>query len=148
MDTLRGFGMDREHDLSAYDAIEDSIDERGHADLPPPAIGQDERRMQVRAYNFWAGLLDQGPFPSVETLLDGQFPDFADHSVLLHFDTGIEDPAIAYLGTALASECEKQVGLNRLSDVPGRSLLSRITDHYLQFIANQAPIVSEPEFVY
>jgi hypothetical protein len=147
MDTLRGFGTEREHDLSAYDAFEDSIDERGHAELPPPAIGQDERRMQVRAYNFWAGLLGQGQYPSVETLLDGQFPDFADHSVLLHFDAGIEDPAIAYLGSALASECETSSGLNRLSDVPGRSLLSRITDHYLQIIANQAPIGFEAEFV-
>ena len=147
MDTLRGFESDREHDLSAYDAYEDSIDERGHADLPPPAVGQDERRMQVRAYNFWAGLLEQGQYPSVETLLAGQFPDFADHSVLLQFDGGIEDPAIAYLGSALASECETQRGLKRLRDVPGRSLLSRITDHYLQIIANQAPIGFEAEFV-
>jgi hypothetical protein len=30
--------------------------------------------------------------------------------------------------------------------VPGRSLLSRITDHYLQIIANQAPIGFEAEF--
>uniref|UniRef100_UPI0025FC1C64 hypothetical protein n=1 Tax=Novosphingobium sp. Chol11 TaxID=1385763 RepID=UPI0025FC1C64 len=37
--------------------------------------------------------------------------------------------------------------LKRLSDVPGRSLLSRITDHYLQIIANQAPIGFEAEFV-
>ncbi len=147
MDTLRGFGSDREHDLSAYDTFEESIDEQGHADLPPPTIGQDERRMQVRAYNFWAGLLEQGQYPAVETLLAGQFPDFADHSVLLHFDQGIEDPAITYLGSALASECESQGGLKRLRDVPGRSLLSRITDHYLQIIANQAPIGFEAEFV-
>jgi hypothetical protein len=147
MDTLRGFGTDRDYDLSADDSLEESIDEHGHADLAPPAIGQDERRMQVRAYNFWAGLLDQGQYPSVETLLAGRFPDFADHSVLLQFDQGIEDPAITYLGSALASECETKGGLKRLSDVPGRSLLSRITDHYLQIIANQAPIGFEAEFV-
>lgn len=147
MDTLRGFGSDREHELTGYDRFEESTDDQGHADLLPPIIGQDERRMQVRAYNFWAGLLGQGQYPPVDTLLDGQFPDFADHSVLLQFDRDIEDPAITYLGSALASECDTQSGLKRLRDVPGRSLLSRITDHYLQIIANQAPIGFEAEFV-
>jgi hypothetical protein len=37
--------------------------------------------------------------------------------------------------------------IERLSDVPSRSLLSRITDHYMQIIANQAPIGFEAEFV-
>jgi hypothetical protein len=34
-----------------------------------------------------------------------------------------------------------------ISDVPSRSLLSRLTDHYLQIIANRAPIGFEAEFV-
>ncbi len=154
MDTYRGIsadgpeGYDPSTDYAA-DVLgyEESIDEQGAASAPPPAIGQDERRMQVRAYNFWASLLDQGLFPSVQSLLDGQYPDFADHSVLLHFDGGIEDPAIPYLGGVLAEECDASNPLRRLSDVPGRSLLSRITDHYLQIIANQAPIGFEAEFV-
>ena len=37
--------------------------------------------------------------------------------------------------------------IEQLSDVPARSLLSRITDHYMQIIANQAPIGFEAEFV-
>ena len=35
----------------------------------------------------------------------------------------------------------------RIADVPARSLLSRLTDHYLQIIANRAPIGFEAEFV-
>ena len=153
MDTYRGFSTDSSEgdDASRYDieldGYEESIDEQGSVAAPPPPIGQDERRMQVRAYNFWASLLDQGQFPPVQSLLDGQYPDFADHSVLLHFDSGIEDPAIPFLGDVLAEECEAGSPLKRLSDVPGRSLLSRITDHYLQIIANQAPIGFEAEFV-
>lgn len=154
MDTFRGISADGIGgnepllDYGAEDAgYETSIDEQGPASAPPPPIGQDERRMQVRAYNFWASLLDQGQFPPVQSLLDGQLPDFADHSVLLHFDGGIEDPAIPFLGGVLAEECEAGSPLRRLSDVPGRSLLSRITDHYLQIIANQAPIGFEAEFV-
>ena len=41
--------------------------------------------------------------------------------------------------TALA-DLSRQMELTSLSDVPPRSLLSRITDHYLQIMANQAPI--------
>ena len=153
MDTYRGISSDGSEgqeplDLAAeYTAYEESIDEQGAVAAPPPPIGQDERRMQVRAYNFWASLLDSGQFPPVQSLLDGNMPDFADHSVLLHFDNGIEDPAIPFLGQVLADECEAGSALRRLSDIPGRSLLSRITDHYLQIIANQAPIGFEAELV-
>jgi hypothetical protein len=103
--------------------------------------------MQVRAYNYWAGLLGEHSFPPVASLLDGQYPEFADNLVLLHFDEGIEDPAIAFLGAKLAEECGTESSITRLSQVPGRSLLSRITDHYMQIIANQAPIGFEAEFV-
>ncbi len=153
MDTYRGISTDGSEgqeplDYSAdYASYEESIDEQGPVAAPPPSIGQDERRMQVRAYNFWASLLDSGQFPPVQSLLDGNLPDFADHSVLLHFDQGIEDPGIPFLGRVLADECEAGSPLRRLSDIPGRSLLSRITDHYLQIIANQAPIGFEAEFV-
>ncbi len=33
-----------------------------------------------------------------------------------------------------------------ISDVPSRSLLSRLTDHYMQIIANRAPVGFEAEF--
>ena len=71
MDTFRGIStegregqepLDYAADFTAY---EESIDEQGPVAAPPPPIGQDERRMQVRAYNFWASLLDQGQFPRV-----------------------------------------------------------------------------------
>ncbi|MEI6640814.1 MAG: hypothetical protein WCL10_02180 [Novosphingobium sp.] len=153
MDTFRGIsadgpeGQDPAAYADDYATYEESIDEQGPVAAPPPPVGQDERRMQVRAYNFWASLLDQGQFPPVQSLLDGHLPDFADHSVLLHFDQGIDDPAIPFLGQVLADECDAGSPLRRLSDIPGRSLLSRITDHYLQIIANQAPIGFEAEFV-
>ena len=38
-------------------------------------------------------------------------------------------------------------GITRVAEVPSRSLLSRLTDHYLQIIANRAPIGFEAEFV-
>ena len=64
MDTLRGnFGLpDDSNDERDWDSGEDEIDR----ELPPASIGTDERRMQVRAYNHWAGLLGDRSFPSIE----------------------------------------------------------------------------------
>ena len=146
MDTLRG-------NISGHNTSEDEgMDyDRGEdeavRELPPAAIGQDERRMQVRAYNFWASLLVDRNLPSIEDLDPQDLPDFGPHSVLIDFSSGIEDPAIVFLGEKLAAECGTTNRIERLSDVPTRSLLSRITDHHLQIIANQAPIGFEAEFV-
>lgn len=114
---------------------------------PPPVIGQDERRMQVRAYNYWASLLGKRRFPAPERLLAGEMPEFSGNAVLLHFEDGLDDPSVLALGEALAAECGGDGAIRRLSHVPGRSVLSRITDHYLQIIANEAPIGFEAEFV-
>ena len=145
MDTLRGtFGSgDYADDHREYDPAEDDIGN----EPPPSPVGQDERRMQVRAYNHWASLLDDRNFPSIEDLEPEELPDFGPYSVLLDFTSGIENPAIPYLGNKLAGECDADGDIETLDDVPARSLLSRITDHYMQILANQAPIGFEAEFV-
>ena len=138
--------------FSAHDA-EDHLDEdfveEADADLDPPPspVGQDERRMQVRAYNHWASLLGDAAFPHIEDLEPELLDDFGPYSVLLDFSTGIENPAVRFVGDELRQECDVEGPLNYLADVPPRSLLSRITDHYMQILANQAPIGFEAEFV-
>lgn len=113
----------------------------------PPAIGNDERRMHVRAYNHWVSLLDGRAYPSVEDLDPETIPDFGPRSVLLDFTGGFENPAIAWLGDELRIECGLSDDIDTVASVPPRSLLSRLTDHYLQIIANRAPIGFEAEFV-
>lgn len=110
------------------------------------AIGTDERRMHVRAYNYWASLLDGRDFPSIEDLDSADVGDFADNSLLLDFSAGAHDPVTSFIGAALRAECEIGDEVRTIADVPPRSLLSRLTDHYLQIIANRAPIGFEAEF--
>lgn len=146
MDSLRGnFGHDAAFEDNArdYDPAEDDTGR----EAPPASIGTDERRMQVRAYNHWASLLQDRNFPSVEDLNPEDLPDFGPYSVLLDFTAGIENPGIAFLGEELARECGTDADIANLDDVPSRSLLSRITDHYMQILANQAPIGFEAEFM-
>ncbi|MES2337097.1 MAG: hypothetical protein V4537_03245 [Pseudomonadota bacterium] len=139
-----------------------AIDDRGESARPDSAehehadgavsdvrvdVGGDERRMHVRAYNHWVSLLQGRAYPSIEDLDPASISDFGPHSVLLDFTQGIEDPRIAFLGRTLRDECGIEAGITQISEVPSRSLLSRLTDHYLQIIANRAPIGFEAEFV-
>jgi len=111
-----------------------------------PDIGTDERRMHVRAYNYWVSLLDGRDYPSIEDLEPGDVEDFAANSVLLDFTSGRDNPATPYIGAAIREECGLDESIKHIDQVPTRSLLSRLTDHYLQIIANRAPIGFEAEF--
>ncbi len=112
-----------------------------------PSIGTDERRMHVRAYNHWVSLLNGRPYPAVEDIGSDAASPFAPHGVLLDFRGGTDDPRIRTIGGLLREECGVDDSIRQVSDVPPRSLLSRLTDHYLQIIANRAPIGFEAEFV-
>jgi hypothetical protein len=137
MDRYGAFGQEQEPDYYTADSAVEA----------PPAIGTDERRMHVRAYNYWASLLQGRTYPSIEDLDPDSLVDFGPHSVLIDFSTGSENPSIAYLGGKLRAECNLDEDVRSVADVPSRSLISRLTDHYLQIIANKAPIGFEAEFV-
>jgi len=129
-----------EFDAAAASAVEPQDD-------TACAIGSDERRMHVRAYNYWCSLLEGRDYPSIEDLEPDSIQDFGPHSVLLDFTEGSDNPATPYIGTAVREECGIGDDIKTISDVPGRSLLSRLTDHYMQIIANRAPVGFEAEFV-
>jgi len=136
MDSYRGF----EEEAYAVQDDEPALE-------APPEIGVDERRMHVRAYNHWVSLLDGRPYPLIEDLDPANIEDFGPHSVLLDFSGNSEDPEVCFLGRALRAECGLDSNIRRISEVPARSLLSRLTDHYLQIIANSAPIGFEAEYL-
>ncbi len=142
MDNLRPFDTDDAAGTPEHEEFEENP-----AIEPPPSIGTDERRMHVRAYNYWASLLRDRAYPSIEDLDPEQIDDFGPNSVLLDFTGGIENPVIAWLGPKLREECDLEEDVEDIEDVPSRSLLSRLTDHYMQIIANQAPVGFEAEFV-
>ena len=110
------------------------------------AIGSDERRMHVRAYNYWCSLLEGRDFPSIQDLQATEIEAFSSHSVLLNFEGALNDPATPFVGEAIRAEIGVDT-IERISDVPGRSLLSRLTDHHFQIIATRAPVGFEADFV-
>ena len=147
MDSGHDFERDRIDDDGPVVAIDAEVDADSGVGDAMFDLGGDERRMHVRAYNHWVSLLKGRAYPSIEDLDPSNIADFGPNSVLLDFSQGIEDPQIAFMGTALREECGLSTSIVRISDVPSRSLLSRLTDHYLQIIANRAPIGFEAEFL-
>ena len=137
--------MDSQRDeLSGHDAgAEDGAPTRREV---ADAIGSDERRMHVRAYNYWCSLLDGRDFPSIQNLQADEIEDFSSHSVLLNFDGALNNPTTPFVGEAIRAEIGAET-IKRISDVPGRSLLSRLTDHHFQIIATRAPVGFEADFV-
>src|SRR4051794_16675878 len=92
--------------------------ESASADDVAAAIGTDERRMHVRAYNYWVSLLDGRDFPSIEDLEPSNVEDFAGNSVLLDFTCGHDNPAIPYLGAAIRDECGLDDDMRTIGEVP------------------------------
>ncbi len=116
------------------------------ADVPPALGGGRERRVSARAYNYWVSLLAGRDFPSVADLNANDIGAFRDHSILLDFTADPEQPVLRYIGKGLREESGLSTNELRPQDVPGKSLLSRLTAHYLEIIANRAPIGFEAEF--
>lgn len=106
-----------------------------------------ERRLHARAYHHWTSLLGEARFPLIRSLDPEAIGGFAANSVLLDFRGSRDDPAIAYIGTALREECGMRVRPNHIADLPERSLLARLTGHCDQILADQAPAGFEAEFV-
>src|SRR3546814_19722477 len=97
---------------------------KGEGGIVAPGVGGVwERWMQFRAYNYWASLLADRSYPSVEVLaLEGA--DFGAYSVLLDFTAGVENPGLAYIGDTLRAESRIDEDVHYISQIPGRSLLS------------------------
>jgi hypothetical protein len=116
------------------------------AESPPPVIGGHERRMHVRAYEYWLSLLNGRPFPGIQDLEPGNISEFSQNSVLLDFSRSVENPTVTYIGRTLREEAGVLYGIKSIADVPPRSLLSRLTDQCLQAVANKVPVGFEAEF--
>ena len=105
--------------------------------------------MQVRAYNHWASLLDDRNFPSIEDLEPDEPARFRPLQRAARLHRGHREPRhpLPRRQAGRANAASATTSSPRCADVPSRSLLTRITDHYMQILANQAPIGFEAEFV-
>lgn len=112
----------------------------------PQASAGMERRMNIRAFDYWESLLDGRDFPSVGDLDPEAIAPFREHSLLIDFTNGYEAPVLRYVGSHLRAEASLANREIDPNDVPAGTLLSRLTNHYLEILANRSPIGFEAEY--
>ena len=142
MGTLGGETWGRPGGASSSRVDPDEVDHE-----PPVNVGQQERRLQVRAYNFWTSLLGDRALPAFADIGAPESRDFAPYSIILDFSGDTDDAAITFLGERIAEQCAGAARIERLSDVPVQSLLACIAERCPQIRNSGAPIGFEAEHV-
>lgn len=113
----------------------------------PPQVGCDERRLQMRALGDWTGAATESVPPSLAAMQRVTGASSRDCSFALRVPRDDSEPEFVFIGNALLADCGDVAPIRRLGDVPPRTLLSRLTDHYLECVANAAPVGFEASFV-
>lgn len=126
--------------------MENSDFEPVGTDVEANAPAGRERRLNLRAYAYWESLLEGREFPSVVDIDPESVAAFRDYSILIDFTAGLDAPVLRFIGRRLREEA----GIAQIEatpdQIPSGSLISRLTDHYLEIMANRAPIGFEAEF--
>jgi hypothetical protein len=117
----------------------------GESDVLAALVNGDERRLQVRAYRFWTSLQAGRALPLIADLDRAPQPEFAANAILV--DVTGPTPEICFLGHNLQAEAGLADSDLALSQIPARSLISRLTDRSAQVIHSRFALGFEAEFV-
>ncbi len=98
----------------------------------------DERRMHLRAFDYWRNSRGDNELPDIKHLSKNGLDPFRDYSVMLELDG---PPTIRFMGHALAAEAGQQVPPGTLlSRLPNHCLASRIGESIETAIARKRPV--------
>jgi len=116
------------------------------------SLAGSERRLQVIAYEEWLKLARDKYLPTIADMqgisldtMNGD--DFKEKCFALNVSEELEDPEFVFIGDDLLEDCRDCGNIEKQSQVPSRTLLSRFSDHYMQCVANAAPVGFEATFV-
>ena len=114
---------------------------------PPEDMGSvKDRALVTRAYEEWAAGAAIGRFPDWQDVLQCGNGALQQHALAIRIDDNFRQSPILHIGSELTREMGGQTLPIVIKEVPSLSLLSRITEHALEPIANLAPIGFEAEF--
>ena len=106
-----------------------------------------ERRITFCLYECWEKLAGEDGLPALKYMNRDEIAPFKKNLVLIDLRNGHENPTFQVIGTHLQEDLDEDLSNKLVSDVPRRTMLSRVTDHYLEVLANRVPIAFEAEFV-
>lgn len=112
-----------------------------------PVDHRNERRLIIRLLDHWRQLRGERAYPTRDAFDVGAVEGFSENGFLLEFNKDDIDPVFRYVGGVLATDSGAQLVGKPVSEVPRHTLLTQVTDHYLQVLAHKSPIAFEAEYV-
>jgi len=106
-----------------------------------------ERSITFCLYESWEKIAGSSGLPALKRLQRQEIEAFKSNLVLLDLRNGKDNPIFQVIGNGLTEDLEVDLVGRPIAEVPRRSMLSRVTDHYLEVLANRVPIAFEAEFV-
>jgi len=109
-------------------------------------ISGQENRITFQLYDCWAGLAGDQDIPPLKALAPESIAPYKNNMVLIDLRDPNNEPTLQVIGQLLRQDVDQDLVLAGISEIPRRTLLSRITDHYMEVLANKSPISFDAEF--
>ncbi|MEZ5757728.1 MAG: hypothetical protein R3D86_05875 [Emcibacteraceae bacterium] len=106
-----------------------------------------ERRITFCLYEYWEKLAGESGLPALKNMNRNEIAPFKKNLVLLDLRNGQDNPTFQVIGQDLMEDLDEDLTNKPVKSVPRRTMLSRVTDHYMEVLANRVPIAFEAEFV-
>lgn len=113
---------------------------------PRYGLAGDDRRLHYRALAFWQDAAADKEFPALAEIDPAKIDFLADQSFVIDVSGGIEAPMISYSGKTIDDACGESVIGKISTDLPGHTVFFHLADHFVEVIANRAPISFEAEY--
>lgn len=115
--------------------------------MNPVEYTDQEKRITFQLYNYWFGLADNCGIPPLKSLSPEDIAPYKNNMVLIDLRDPDNEPTLQVVGQLLSQDLDIDLNLKGISDIPRRTLLSRITDHYMEVLGNRTPISFDAEFL-
>ncbi|MCF6215184.1 MAG: hypothetical protein L3J58_03315 [Emcibacter sp.] len=105
-----------------------------------------ENRITFQLYDYWIGLAGDQDIPPLKALAPESIAPYKNNMVLIDLRDPEKEPTLQVIGQLLRQDIDQDLILAGISEIPRRTILSRITDHYMEVLANKSPISFDAEF--
>jgi len=130
--------------LEVQTPYEPALAEASVTDTPPSG---EERRRTLRAYNYWSEKAGSRAMPALNELDVAGLEEFRPASFLIGFDgADYLAPVYRFVGAAIQAVVGPVEKGSAVQTTARGTVLGRVADHYLQAVANEAPIGFDAEF--
>lgn len=106
-----------------------------------------DRRLIMRAVDRWEAVRGGNTYPRMADFGIETLPDMAAQSFVIDVNMrNVQMSQLRFVGDMLQRDCSRDLVGKPVTGVPRGSLISRLTDHFMQILANRAPMSFEAEY--